>query len=224
MPTPASQTPSPSSRRTLAEELQSRSRGSGLSPEVEASLPPPAKRGNGRVLLLLGAGLIMAIVLALVVFNLDRGDDRVDPSAATNAFDADIAPPSTGVEDATDIRGMNRDPDMGNTVRGWIQATKDGRLAQEYRYARSEPAAGGRLNMTHYCMVGNQPEMVLKSSDAQTISLESTVSTQAELQGDMYMNALTLRQSDKGHLTQEWHSLGPDGKPLGSSVLTLKKV
>ena len=82
----------------------------------------------------------------------------------------------------------------------------------------------GRLNMTHYCMVGNQPEMVLKSSDAQTISLESTVSTQAELQGDMYMNALTLRQSDKGHLTQEWHSLGPDGKPLGSSVLTLKKV
>lgn len=82
----------------------------------------------------------------------------------------------------------------------------------------------GRLGMTHYCMVGNQPEMVLKSSDAHAIALESTVSTQAQLQGDMYMNALTLRQPDKDHLTQEWHSIGPDGKPLGQSVFTLKKV
>ena len=81
----------------------------------------------------------------------------------------------------------------------------------------------GKLFMTHYCMLGNQPELELKNIDNGRMNFESSAQTRADLKGQMYMNSLALEQLDKNQLVQTWTAVNADGKPLDSSVFTLKK-
>ena len=82
----------------------------------------------------------------------------------------------------------------------------------------------GKLAMTHYCMLGNQPELELGNSSSDHIDLESSNQTRIALAGQMYMSSLVLEQPAKDQLIQTWKAVGPDGKQVDTSVFTLKKT
>jgi hypothetical protein len=99
--------------------------------------------------LLLTAGLIVTAVLTTVVLNIDVGlEGQTQVALPTNV--PGVEPPSLlkQGEGGTAANQMQNDPGLATTGRAWIQVTENGRLSQEYRYARSEPAPNGRIEMT----------------------------------------------------------------------------
>ena len=83
---------------------------------------------------------------------------------------------------------------------------------------------GGKLEMTHYCMLGNHPTLELTSSDKMRFSFESSIQTKAGLIGQMYMNSLTLDRPSENELIQTWTAVDANGKPTDSTVMTLKRA
>ncbi len=77
----------------------------------------------------------------------------------------------------------------------------------------------GKLEMTHYCMLGNQPHMKMTESSDKSVSLKLADQTGV---GDdkMYMSALTIEfQSDK-KITQHW-SMNMNGKTQKGPAIEL---
>ena len=62
---------------------------------------------------------------------------------------------------------------------------------------------GGQLSMTHYCMLGNQPELKLMSAHAG--KMEFSLSPGSSIQAvEPHMGALTVTLDEAGVLTQVW--------------------
>ena len=82
----------------------------------------------------------------------------------------------------------------------------------------------GRLSMTHYCMLGNQPELDLKNSVNGKIELDMAPDSYAALKDEMHMHSLALEWMPDGQLKQTWTSWNPDGKPAELVVFKLQKT
>ena len=82
----------------------------------------------------------------------------------------------------------------------------------------------GKLSMTHYCMLGNQPELELKGASAGKLSLEESAASAATLAGQMRMRQLVIERPDAQTLVQTWTAYGTDGKAMATTVITLKKA
>ncbi len=82
----------------------------------------------------------------------------------------------------------------------------------------------GKLSMTHYCMLGNQPEMDLKSVEAGKMIFDTSAESHAALQGQQHMHGLTLEQPSADELVQTWLCEATDGKTGEPTVISLKKV
>ena len=83
---------------------------------------------------------------------------------------------------------------------------------------------GGKLAMTHYCMLGNRPVMTAKVKDAKTIEFEfnaacCTIDTKKE----SHMNAMTVRFDDANTITTSCKAL-IEGKEMPHNSTTLKRV
>lgn len=81
----------------------------------------------------------------------------------------------------------------------------------------------GKLAMTHYCAMGNQPHLLLKQSTPKQIVLEMGPTVGIDPHKDMHMHALTLEFPDANHLTEIWTSY-QDGKPGETAMFTLTRV
>jgi len=81
----------------------------------------------------------------------------------------------------------------------------------------------GKLSLTHYCMLGNQPGMLLKSADAKTIKFDFDPKCGVDAKSEMHMHALTITFEDADTIVQDW-KLFADGKPKDSHPFTLKRV
>ena len=81
----------------------------------------------------------------------------------------------------------------------------------------------GKLAMTHYCMLGNQPEMELKASTDNKIELSESAASQALLNGQLRMSSLTIEQLDANTLTTTWSGTNADGSAGKPMVFNLKK-
>src|SRR6267154_1586201 len=55
---------------------------------------------------------------------------------------------------------------------------------------------GGKLAMTHYCMFGNRPGMLLKSSDAKSITFDFDKPCGINEAKESHMHALSIRFDD----------------------------
>lgn len=146
-----------------ADDMQ-RQRAALLDDALDMPLPPPRPRRRRRVFLLGGAGLVMAVILAVVVMNIDRGLAHNRSQRDDDALRANAPPPAPGIDDPARLAEMQRDLQGVQSERAWIQATNNGRLAQEYRYAHSEPEAGGRLHLT-------KPEVKVYLQDNRVLTL-----------------------------------------------------
>jgi hypothetical protein len=80
----------------------------------------------------------------------------------------------------------------------------------------------GKLRMTHYCMLPNTPVMSLKSSSANSISLELDKKSEIGPK-DQHMHALTLTFDGPDKLTQNW-SCYTDGKVTEPCVFSLSRA
>ena len=65
---------------------------------------------------------------------------------------------------------------------------------------------GGKLGMTHYCAIGNQPQMKLKKATPNSLVLEMTSPAGVSSMMEPHMHALTLTMVDANTLKQEWTS------------------
>ncbi len=73
--------------------------------------------------------------------------------------------------------------------------------------------------MTHYCMLGNQPQMELKKADDNKIDLVFVGGGNIDPAKSKHMHSLSISFIDKDHMVQEW-TLFENGKE--KEVTTLK--
>ena len=63
---------------------------------------------------------------------------------------------------------------------------------------------GGKLFMIHYCMLGNQPQMVLESSDEDKISFQFADTNRLDASKEMHMHSKVLTFVDNDSMVQRW--------------------
>jgi hypothetical protein len=82
---------------------------------------------------------------------------------------------------------------------------------------------GGKLALTHYCMMGNRPGMLLKSSTAKTLTFDFDKTCGINPAKESHMHALTIRFDDADTITTSCKAI-MDGKELPEHPTTLKRV
>jgi uncharacterized protein YndB with AHSA1/START domain len=82
---------------------------------------------------------------------------------------------------------------------------------------------GGKLTMTHYCMLGNTPHLAVTHADAKEIVFNFAPSGGIDPAKDMHMHGLTLEFKDPNHLVQRW-SCYKEGKKGDDTVFNLARL
>jgi hypothetical protein len=84
-------------------------------------------------------------------------------------------------------------------------------------------ADGNALLLTHYCMIGNQPQMKAtpKPGD-KAVAFDFVKATNMKSDRDMHMHSVTFTFVDKDTLKTEWTNYN-DGKEAGKAVFMLKR-
>jgi hypothetical protein len=81
----------------------------------------------------------------------------------------------------------------------------------------------GKLSMTHYCMLQNQPVMKLQSAGAEKLDFVFTRGNGIDPKRDPHMHALTISFVDKDHIVENW-TLFEAGKLKEVTKLNLSRV
>ncbi len=81
----------------------------------------------------------------------------------------------------------------------------------------------GKLAMTHYCMFGNRPGMLLKSSDEKTLKFDFDQTCGINAAKESHMHALTITFDDADTITSSCKAI-IDGKEMAENPTTLKRV
>jgi hypothetical protein len=81
----------------------------------------------------------------------------------------------------------------------------------------------GKLALTHYCVMGNRPGMVLESSDAKMMKFAFDETCGVNPKTESHMHALTLRFDDSDTITASCRAF-MDGKEVPEKPTTMKRV
>ena len=82
---------------------------------------------------------------------------------------------------------------------------------------------GGKLALTHYCIMGNRPGMLLKSSDSKSLSFDFDKTCGINTSKESHMHALSISFDDADTITTTCKSI-IDGKEVPDHSTTLKRV
>ena len=82
---------------------------------------------------------------------------------------------------------------------------------------------GGKLALTHYCIMGNRPGMLLKSSDTKSISFDFDSTCGIDPDKESHMHALTITFDDPNTITTSCKAIMA-GKEMSGHATTLKRV
>jgi len=82
---------------------------------------------------------------------------------------------------------------------------------------------GGKLAMTHYCVMGNRPGMMLKSSDAKSITFDFDETCGINPKKEDHMHGLTIRFDDADTITTSCKAI-INGEEAPAKPTTLKRV
>lgn len=82
---------------------------------------------------------------------------------------------------------------------------------------------GGKLALTHYCILGNRPGMLLKSSDSKSLSFDFDAACGINPEKESHMHALTITFDDSDTITTSCKAL-VGGKEMAEHPTTLKRV
>jgi hypothetical protein len=81
----------------------------------------------------------------------------------------------------------------------------------------------GKLALTHYCMFGNRPRMLLKSSDARTLKFDFDECCGINPAKESHMHAMTITFDNEDTNTTSCKGI-IDGKEMPEHSTTLKRV
>jgi hypothetical protein len=82
----------------------------------------------------------------------------------------------------------------------------------------------GKLAMTHYCTLRNQPRMALAKADAQSIELVfARKGNDIDPAREKHMHAVRITFTDNDHIVQRW-TLYDKGKDAGGVTMKLTRV
>ena len=81
----------------------------------------------------------------------------------------------------------------------------------------------GKLAMTHYCMLRNQPRMTLKKADGQTLELVFAKDNDINPAKETHMHGVRITFEDNDHIVQKW-TLFEKGKDKGGVTLKLARM
>jgi hypothetical protein len=81
---------------------------------------------------------------------------------------------------------------------------------------------GEKVVMTHYCMLGNQPQMALKKNDGKVILFEMDGTTGIASAQETHMHTLAITLSDPNHIQHEW-TLFENGKKANAVIISLTR-
>ena len=82
----------------------------------------------------------------------------------------------------------------------------------------------GKLAMTHYCMLRNQPRMALVKADPQSIELVfAQAGNDIDPATEKHMHGVRITFTDKDHIVQQW-TLYDKGKDAGGVTLQLTRA
>jgi hypothetical protein len=119
---------------------------------------------------------------------------------------------------------------VGSDVRVKYQVTSGGTAVVETLFPGSDHEMvtvihpdGDSLLLTHYCMMGNQPQMKAPATgNGREVAFKFVRATNLASDKDMHMHDVTYRFVDKDTLKAEWTHYC-DGKPAGQIVFELKR-
>jgi len=81
----------------------------------------------------------------------------------------------------------------------------------------------GKLTMTHYCALRNQPRMAIKSAGEKELVFDFIGGSNIDPKKDAHMHALTIIFEDNDRITEKW-TLFEEGKEKGATTFTLNRV
>jgi hypothetical protein len=81
----------------------------------------------------------------------------------------------------------------------------------------------GRLAMTHYCVMGNRPGMLLKSSDSKAIRFDFDKTCGIDPTKESHMHALTITFDDADTFTTSCKAI-MNGSEMEEKPVTMKRV
>jgi hypothetical protein len=82
---------------------------------------------------------------------------------------------------------------------------------------------GGKLALTHYCIMGNRPGMLLKSADSKSLKFDFDKTCGINPTKESHMHALTITFDDDDTITTSCKAI-MDGKEMPEHPTTLKRV
>ncbi len=82
---------------------------------------------------------------------------------------------------------------------------------------------GKKLGMTHYCMLGNQPQMELKSADSNKIDLVFSGGTNVDPKKAPHMHELSISFVGKDNIVEEW-TFYENGQKKDVTIFKLSRV
>lgn len=82
---------------------------------------------------------------------------------------------------------------------------------------------GDKLALTHYCMFGNRPGMLLKSSDSKALTFDFDKTCGINPAKESHMHALRIQFDDADTITTSCKAI-MDGKEVAEHPTTLKRV
>ena len=82
---------------------------------------------------------------------------------------------------------------------------------------------GGKLALTHYCMLGNRPQMSLKASDAKSITLDFDEACGIDAGKECHMHGMKIEFVDADTINTSSKAL-KDGKEMPGCSTVLKRI
>ena len=81
----------------------------------------------------------------------------------------------------------------------------------------------GKLAATHYCVLGNRPEMALKGSDAKSITLDFDSCCGIDTKKESHMHGMTLNFDDANTISTSCKAV-MNGQEMPNNLSTFKRV
>ena len=170
--------------------------------------------------------LWMAVALALSAAQAARAHENCPPPSASRELDLvkKLAGTWTG---RISEGGMADEKDKPVTTQ--FRVTSGGSAVEEvlmpgtpHEMVDMYHDESGKLAVTHYCAMGNQPHMILRKGLKHSLAFEMGPTPGIDAGRDAHMHALTLEFPDANHLVERWTSY-KDGKAGETVVFKLTR-
>jgi hypothetical protein len=162
-------------------------------------------------------------VLVLDLMIVNAGEEKGLPYAGSTEFERMKS--LVGVWEGTSNMGKE-----GQTARVEYQLTGGGSAIVETLFPGTPEEMvsvfhddAGKLVMTHYCMLKNQPRMKLENSGEKTLDFIFTEGSDINPLKDPHMHALGIMFLDKDQIIEKW-TMHENGREKHVSTLKLSRV